>query len=160
MTERRLVILRHAKSEWPEGVPDHLRPLGERGRRDAPAAGRWLAEEVGAVDLAACSPATRARQTWELAAAELPAEPELRIDERIYDAWPGDLVAVVHDLPDEAVTAVLIGHNPGLSMLVGALSGVRHELKTSGIAVLTWPGSWTSTSEAPVELVTTALPRG
>lgn len=157
---RRLVILRHAKSEWPEGVPDHLRPLAERGRRDAPAAGRWLADEVGAIDLAVCSPASRARQTWELAAAELPNAPELRIDERIYDAWTGDLVAVVTELPPTAATAVLIGHNPGLSMLVGALSGVHHELKTSGIAVLTWTGSWADASQAPVELVATGKPRG
>ena len=38
---RRLVLLRHAKSAWPD-VPDHDRPLGNRGKRDAPRAGRWL----------------------------------------------------------------------------------------------------------------------
>ncbi|MET8773374.1 histidine phosphatase family protein, partial [Streptomyces sp. NPDC004658] len=28
---RRLVVLRHAKSAWPEGVEDHRRPLAPRG---------------------------------------------------------------------------------------------------------------------------------
>ncbi|WP_399494409.1 hypothetical protein [Streptomyces sp. P9(2023)] len=41
---RRLVVLRHAKSAWPEGVPDYDRPLGPRGLRDAPAAGRRLVD--------------------------------------------------------------------------------------------------------------------
>ncbi len=38
----RLVLLRHAKSAYPPGVADHERPLNDRGRRDAPEAGRWL----------------------------------------------------------------------------------------------------------------------
>ena len=41
---RRLIVVRHAKSAWPVGVPDHERPLAPRGRRDAPAVGRALAE--------------------------------------------------------------------------------------------------------------------
>ncbi|WP_431044796.1 SixA phosphatase family protein [Streptomyces sp. P1-3] len=73
---RWLVLLRHAKSAWPDGVDDQERPLAPRGRRDAPAAGRWL-RDVGRVpDLAICSPARRTRETWELAARELgPAVP-------------------------------------------------------------------------------------
>ena len=38
---RRLILLRHAKSDWPD-VPDRDRPLAKRGRRDAPNIGRWL----------------------------------------------------------------------------------------------------------------------
>ena len=38
---RRLILLRHAKSDWPD-VPDRDRPLAKRGRRDAPKIGRWL----------------------------------------------------------------------------------------------------------------------
>ncbi|KPC86064.1 phosphohistidine phosphatase, partial [Streptomyces sp. NRRL F-6602] len=38
-TTRKLVLLRHAKADWPEGS-DHDRPLAERGRKDALAAGR------------------------------------------------------------------------------------------------------------------------
>ncbi|MCA1999730.1 MAG: histidine phosphatase family protein, partial [Hyphomicrobiales bacterium] len=28
---RRLFLLRHGKSAWPDGVPDHARPLAPRG---------------------------------------------------------------------------------------------------------------------------------
>ena len=40
-TPRQLMLLRHAKSDWPD-VPDRDRPLAKRGRRDAPVVGRWL----------------------------------------------------------------------------------------------------------------------
>ncbi len=71
---RRLVLLRHAKSAWPD-LPDHDRPLAGRGRGDAPAMGRWLRETGCVPDLVWCSTARRAAQTWQLAAAELGADP-------------------------------------------------------------------------------------
>src|SRR5690349_19664904 len=81
---RRLVLLRHAKSEWPEGVPDHKRPLTARGRRDATAAGRWLRahlDDLGhGLDAVACSPAQRTRETWALVAAELADPPAAAFD--------------------------------------------------------------------------------
>src|SRR5689334_23158709 len=110
---RRLVLLRHAKSAWPDAVPDLKRPLNERGRRDAPAAGRWLREYIDDLGAVVCSPARRTRETWALVAAELDGPPSPTLDERIYGAPPDDLLAVVRDLPDDAGTALLIGHNPG-----------------------------------------------
>jgi len=140
--QRTLVIFRHAKSAWPEGVPDDQRPLGPRGRRNAPAAGRWLRDEVDRIDLAVCSPAVRARQTWELAGVELDPQPRVVEDERVYAASADALLGVVQDLPDGVGTAVLVGHNPGLADLVELLTGELCELKTASVAVLTWSGSW------------------
>ena len=37
---RTLLIVRHAKSDWEAGAPDHERPLNARGRREAPELGR------------------------------------------------------------------------------------------------------------------------
>jgi len=139
---RRLVILRHAKSEWPDGVADRRRPLAGRGRREAPLAGRWLNEHVGKIDLVLCSPAQRTRETWACVAKELDAVPESRIEDRLYPGSPKDLLAVVHQLSDEAGTVMLIGHNPGLEDLVAALSQAECVLKTSSIAVLSGGGGW------------------
>jgi phosphohistidine phosphatase len=157
--QRTLVILRHAKSDWPDGVRDDQRPLAGRGRRDAAEAGRWLRDRVGRIDLAVCSPAVRARQTWELAAAELDHPPKLIEDERVYAASAGTLSSVVEDLPDDAGTAVLIGHNPGLQDLVELLSGEPRELKTSAIAVLSWSGGWPDGIHGAAELTAAAKPR-
>ncbi|HXT88463.1 MAG TPA: histidine phosphatase family protein, partial [Trebonia sp.] len=76
--DRRLLLLRHAKSDWPD-VADHERPLAKRGRRDAPVVGRWLRTSGYLPDAVICSTAARARQTWELVSAELPsaAPPEV-----------------------------------------------------------------------------------
>lgn len=157
---RTLTVLRHAKSDWPDGVPDFERPLAERGRADAPAAGQWLLEHWPEHELVLCSPATRVKQTWELVAAELGEQPYVRNDQRIYDATAGDLLEVVRHLSPAAQSVLLVGHNPGLSDLVGVLTGVRHELKTSGIAVVRWRGPWAGAGVGVGHLLETAKPRG
>ncbi|MFG2133388.1 SixA phosphatase family protein [Streptomyces sp. NPDC048751] len=167
---RRLVVLRHAKSAWPEGVPDHERPLAPRGRRDAPAAGRALAEIDCLPDLALCSTATRARETWELASAQWGTPPPVRHDPRLYAADVPELLQVVREAPAQAATLLLIGHNPGLEELVLDLAGdgldnlldeVRLKFPTSAIAVLTWRGTtWRDLTPGTALLTWMAVPRG
>ncbi|HEX5407209.1 MAG TPA: histidine phosphatase family protein [Pseudonocardiaceae bacterium] len=157
MTTRTLVLLRHGKSAYPEGADDADRPLSARGERDAPAAGRWLRTHVPAIDAVVCSPALRALQTWRLVAAELAATPAFRFDPKIYAASVRDLLGVVRGLPADATTALLIGHNPGLSEFVGEVSGSAVELKTSGVAMLRGEGEW---ADVGWVLVESAKPRG
>ncbi|MFE1442541.1 SixA phosphatase family protein [Streptomyces sp. NPDC058739] len=167
---RRLVVLRHAKSAWPEGVPDHERPLAGRGRRDAPEAGRALAEADCVPDLAVCSTAVRARRTWELASAEWATPPPVRYDERVYAAEVPDLLTVARGTPPAVQTLLLIGHNPGLEELVLTLAGsslddsletVREKFPTSAIAVLAWYGhSWNALAPGCALLMGVMVPRG
>ena len=49
MTERTLILLRHAKSDWSGDQADLARPLAKRGRRQAPDAGRWLAANIDGI---------------------------------------------------------------------------------------------------------------
>jgi phosphohistidine phosphatase len=158
--QRQLVILRHAKSAWPDGVPDRKRPLAKRGRRDAPAVGRWLANHVGRLDEVVCSPAERARQTWALVAAELDHPPAVKFDDRIYGAPPAALLTVVRELLASADTALLVGHNPGVQQLVALLSGQEPDMKTSSVAVLAWTGSWADADVDAALLRHHATPRG
>ncbi|HLU57916.1 MAG TPA: histidine phosphatase family protein [Pseudonocardia sp.] len=160
MESRRLVVVRHAKSAWPDGVPDAERPLNPRGRRDAPAAGRWIRDHVGRVDAVVCSPATRTRQTWARIAAELDGPPDAVFDERVYAATVDELLDVVRDLPADARTAVLIGHNPGVTELVAVLTGERPEMKTSSVAVLDLTGTWADAELGRAVLADHATPRG
>jgi phosphohistidine phosphatase len=167
---RHLVVLRHAKSAWPEGVADHERPLAPRGRRDAPAAGRALAEADLLPDLALCSTAVRARQTWDLASAQWGTPPPVRIDTRLYAADASDLLTVVRTVPVEVDTLLLIGHNPGLEELVldlagdsldGALDEVRVKFPTSAIAVLAWRGTaWEALTAGTALLTDVIVARG
>ncbi|MFI6489015.1 SixA phosphatase family protein [Streptomyces sp. NPDC050564] len=167
---RRLVALRHAKSAWPAAVPDHERPLAPRGRRDAPAAGRALADADCLPDLALCSTAVRARQTWELAAEQWGTPPTVRLDARLYGADVPELLEVLHEVPDQVRTLLLIGHNPGLEELVLELAGdglddalaqVRQKFPTSAVAVLAWHGSsWRELAPGTALLTEMLVPRG
>ncbi|MEV5439822.1 histidine phosphatase family protein [Streptomyces sp. NPDC052682] len=167
---RRLVVLRHAKSAWPEGVADHARPLAPRGLRDAPAAGRALAEADLLPDLALCSTAVRARRTWELVAAQWGTPPPVRLDPRLYAAGAQELLAVVHEVPAEVDTLLLVGHNPGLEDLVldlaadgldDTLEQVRTKFPTSAIAVLSWRGpGWPGLAPGTALLTSVTVARG
>ena len=144
MTERTLILLRHAKSDWSGHEADIARPLAKRGRRQAPDAGRWLATGIDSIDLAVVSPARRARSSWDLASAQLDVPPRTRIDDRVYAATCDQLLDVVRDLPNEVETVVLVGHNPGLENLVSLLTGERSPMPTSALAVITMSGTWST----------------
>ncbi|GHE09262.1 SixA phosphatase family protein [Streptomyces alanosinicus] len=167
---RRLIVLRHAKSAWPEGVEDHRRPLAPRGLRDAPAAGRALAASDCLPDLALCSTAERARRTWELASAEWGTPPPVRYDPRLYGADVPELLEVVREAPPEVETLLVVGHNPGLEELVlelardgldDTLDRVRTKFPTSAIAVLSWHGAgWPALAPGEGLLTSFTVPRG
>ncbi|MET8245571.1 histidine phosphatase family protein [Streptomyces sp. NPDC005202] len=150
---RRIVLFRHAKADWPQ-VTDHERPLAERGRKDAAVAGRKLADSGISFDLALCSTATRTRETWKLAVHELPQRPKTVYEERIYDASPGELIAVLNEIPDDVQNLIVVGHNPGIQGLAEVLSGSaeaearermsRRGFPTAAFAVLSFDGSWKS----------------
>ncbi|MEV6649488.1 histidine phosphatase family protein [Streptomyces sp. NPDC051219] len=152
-TPRRIALLRHAKADWPQ-VSDHERPLAERGRKDAPAAGLRLAETGINFDLALCSTAARTRETWKLAVQALPHRPKTVYEERLYEASLGELIALLNETPDEVNDLLVIGHNPGMHALADALAG-RAEgdaltrmnqggFPTSALAVVGFAGSWKS----------------
>jgi phosphohistidine phosphatase len=121
-TTRTIIVLRHAKADWP-AVPDHERPLADRGRKDAPNAGRWLAVAGITPELTLCSTAARTRETWKLFAHELPERPRTVYDDRLYEAAPGLLIEILQELPEDVRTVLLVGHNPGVQGLAEILSG-------------------------------------
>lgn len=169
-TSRRLVLVRHAKSDWPEGVADHERPLGDRGRRDAGALGRWLRDAGVTPDLVVVSTARRTRQTWERAADAIGSPGRVVLDDRVYAAEVDDLLAVVRGTPPEVATLVVVGHSPGterLAMLLDDGSGYEGDsvrlaarFPTSGVAVLDVPVPWSGVGEGSARLAVVAAPRG
>lgn len=150
---RRIVLFRHAKADWPQ-MSDHERPLADRGRMDAAVAGRRLADTGIPFDLALCSTAIRTRETWKHAVQELPHRPKTVYEERLYEASPGELIAVLNETPDDATNVILIGHNPGVHGLADILAGRAegdtrarmnaHGFHTAAFAVLSFDGPWKS----------------
>ncbi|WP_282698122.1 histidine phosphatase family protein [Streptomyces sp. CC208A] len=161
-TTRRIVLLRHAKADWGQET-DHERPLAERGRKDAPVAGRRLAQTGITFDLALCSTAARTRETWKLAVHELPERPRTVYEERIYEASLGELIALLNEVPEDVDDLLLVGHNPGMHALADALAGegegdalarmTRSGYPTSAFAVIAFTGSWKSVEHGVGRLV-------
>lgn len=151
--ERTLILLRHAKSDWSLSADDIDRPLAERGQAQAPLAGRWLASNAGRIDLAIVSPARRARETWELVAAELASAPPARVDDLVYAASADRLLDVVRDVPDDVHTVVLVGHNPGMEQLASLLAGRDVIMRTANIAEIGIAGGWSELDAASAVLL-------
>src|SRR4051794_21334084 len=84
---RRLMLLRHAKSDWAQpGARDHHPPLTERGRDSAAKMGAYMARHALVPDLVIASTATRVRETLDLLLPAFKTAPKLSHDKRLYDA--------------------------------------------------------------------------
>lgn len=133
---KRLIILRHAKAVA-KSAADVERVLAERGRADMVAVSRYLAAERLVPDVALVSSSARTRETWSLAG--LGAVP-VRFDDRIYEAEIADLLALLHAIEDDVGSAMLVGHNPALEDLAGAIPAdpapLRSGLPTAALVVL------------------------
>jgi phosphohistidine phosphatase len=150
---RTLLLLRHAKSDYPPGVADHDRPLAGRGIRQARLAGDWLRAHAPAVDAVLCSTATRTRETLAQTLIDAPVQ----YVDGLYGARPGEVIDEINRVPsrfDEQVeTLLVIGHEPAMSQVALGLaiseesdSGVAEDIATkfptSAIAVLRTAEPW------------------
>ena len=140
---RRLMLLRHAKSDRPPGIADHDRPLNWRGRDEAPLVGTYLAHNGLVPDRVLCSTSERTRETWELVAGSLadavppagssaaaanaphakpagekrrrsPKRPQVDFEERLYAAEPHTILALLRETPPKVHSLLIVGHNPGI----------------------------------------------
>jgi phosphohistidine phosphatase len=162
---RTLVLMRHAKSDYPDGVPDHERPLAARGVREAALAGDWLRANAPDIDAVLCSSAVRTRQT--LARTGVPA-PVSYLD-RLYGASPGDVIDEINKVGDDVAALLVVGHEPTTSHLALGLAGpgsdrgtaeqVARKYPTSAIAVLQVPGPWSGLRLSGAELMSFHVPR-
>jgi phosphohistidine phosphatase len=157
--ERRLYLLRHAKSSWKDaGIADHDRPLAGRGRKAAKAMGAWLREERVKPELVLCSSATRARQTFER--LEPLGAREVHIERELYGADAPTLLARLRDLPEGVASVMVIAHNPGLHDLALLLAGAPEEkFPTGALVTLTFDREWRSLEKDTAELAAFVKPR-
>lgn len=132
-----LYILRHAKSSWDNPLlADFERPLNKLGMEAAPLIGEIIYKNRFDPELLLSSPAKRAKQTAVLVREVGALKPEIRFDERIYEASPQTLVQIVSELGEQADSVLLVGHNPGLEGLIRFLTGETHAMPTSALAVI------------------------
>jgi phosphohistidine phosphatase len=132
-----LTLIRHAKSSWKKPLPDRLRPLNKRGKREAPMMGERLAKREIEPDLIISSPATRALVTAEAIAREIGyPEEDIHADERLYGASSFELLEIIQELDNHLDHVMLFGHNPGLTDLVNDLGCDIDNIPTCGVVKL------------------------
>ncbi len=159
-TVKQLWLLRHAKSDWDDpGLPDHDRPLNDRGHKDASLMGEYIHERHIQFDLVLCSSALRTRQTLEH--LQLGVAAEVIYDTKLYRATAQDLLDYLARTVDPASSILLVNHNPSITELAAMLAIDPDEiyaLPTAALAELHLPiDSWNDITPriATVESFTT-----
>jgi phosphohistidine phosphatase len=167
---RTLLLLRHAKSDYPPGVADHERPLATRGIREAGLAGEWLRSQAPPIDGVLCSTATRTRETLARTGIDAPVD----YVDRLYDATPGTVIDVINGARErfdsDVQTLLVIGHEPAMSAVAlglanaddgnaAAAESISMKFPTSAIAVLRTADPWDRLALSGATLVTFHVPR-
>ena len=146
---RRLMLLRHAKSDWSApGARDRDRPVSPRGREAAPKMGAYMARHALVPDLIIASPATRVGETLDGVLPAFKEPPKIRRDGRLYETGGDVLLDVIKETPKSVHNLLLVGHNPGLAELASLLmaSGdvearqqLNEKFPTAALAVIDFP---------------------
>jgi phosphohistidine phosphatase len=166
---RRLILLRHAKSAWPDHVSDFDRPLAPRGAVTAPLVGRWLGGLDLQPDVALVSTAVRTRETWAAIASSLVGTPA-RFEPNIYNANVATLLDLLRRQPAEARTVLIVGHNPGMQELAHGLADAQHsdrealrrlarKYPTAGVSILESEAGFEQAGPGSMRLVQFMTPR-
>jgi phosphohistidine phosphatase len=164
----RLLVLRHAKSDWNNShLADHDRPLAGRGQRAAEAMAAHVATVSPPPALVLCSTARRAQETLEPIRARLPTTTDVVVEDDLYGATAPMIVARLRQVPDGTPTVLVVGHNPGLEDLVRGLgregdpdliARVRTKYPTGALATLVFDGPWKDVGSAAATLEAFVVP--
>lgn len=169
MTNRQLIVLRHAKA-GASTETDHERPLTSRGHRDAGDAGDYLAE-IGVVpDYALVSTATRTVETWKEVsrATDCHVKPHFHDDLYGADAW--EVLEMLQETPASAMCVIYVGHNPTASELVDLLNDGEGDPEieerllegypTAALTVFTVDGAWSKVNDHSLRVTHFHVGRG
>jgi phosphohistidine phosphatase len=169
MVDRRLFVLRHAKSSWKHsGLSDHDRPLSGRGYDALRRLRRALEARAPNIEVVLCSSAVRTVATLEGIRASLPEHVQVTIDDELYGAGGDTWLDRCRPVGDDVAGVLVIGHNPGLEALVhhlaptgepAALELLARGFPTGALAELAVPGPWSELEFDSCHLAALQIPR-
>jgi phosphohistidine phosphatase len=167
---RQLFVLRHAKSSWDDpGLDDHERPLAPRGRRAIKVLAEHFRDTGVGPALILCSSARRTVETLD----GIGLQGQTLIEDELYAASPGQLLERLHRIPGEVESAMVIGHNPTMQVLVlrlaatsassehdgSELAEVQRKFPTGAVATLTFEGEWSELAPGGARLTGFVRPK-
>ena len=135
-----LLILRHAKSSWDSpSLSDHDRPLNARGLKTAPLMGQLMREKMLVPDAIFSSTALRAVTTAKLIAKSVGFEKNIQTIPNFYPGHPVGYIKTLNTQATHEKIVMVIGHNPGLELLLETLTGHKERLPTAALAHVQLP---------------------
>jgi len=158
-----LFLMRHGKSSWKNPNLDDLdRPLNKRGRNDVPLISNILAETNILPELILSSPSKRTLETAKILCTVI-RQPDkiIKTDENIYEASSETLLEIIKIIPDSITRAMIVGHNPGLTILNNFLSDKRIDnIPTSGMVLMEMNiKKWEDTDNGKGKILTFDFPK-
>ena len=138
-----LVLVRHAQAAY--SYPDHARPLTHAGVDQAARLGGVLSREIGKFDVAVCSDAARAQQTFEQVRQRVSIR-DSWFDRGVYNADEEDILTLARTFEGER--ALIVGHEPTISGAGYVLaceddrSEVACGVPTATALILSFDGTW------------------
>lgn len=161
---RRLLLLRHAAAEF-SGGQDHNRPLSTTGRAQARAQGVHMLAASLVPQSVICSSALRTRTTLDLLLDQWgkhAAKIDIEITDDIYQASATQVLTRAQSLPNSIHRALVLGHEPTMSMLASALAGpdsdpgavhlARVGFMTGGLGILDFAADWQDLAPGAAQL--------
>lgn len=129
---KKLILVRHAKSDWPEETDDFDRPLADKGLQDALKMSKFLKNSSIVIDHLVSSPAVRAlntckvfNQTYRL---------NYNTNEKLYNPTENNFQSVIYDLNDDHHSVAFFSHNNGISNFANSISHDIFHFPTCGVA--------------------------
>ena len=163
---RTLLLMRHAKSDWPTGPGnDFERPLTDRGNKDASRIGRWIQEHDWLPDQIICSPAKRVKQTVDHLCQQIGIDSRaVGYDKRIYEADQNHLLNMLKETNSLTTRLLMVGHNPSFSDLLNFLCSdsthpsVDRSMSSAALAVIALKAPWSALDQGSGELMSLIQP--
>lgn len=155
----KLFLLRHAKSDWSQGLVDHQRPLNSRGKKAAQDLPKILFAMGIDPGIIYVSSAIRAQETVSYFPEE--KRKKILIKDELYPGSVENYTKVLAQTPVETSSAMLVAHNPGLEELVAKITSERLLLAmpTACLAIIDFPfNDWARISKGSHGILKALLP--
>ncbi|MCE3232442.1 MAG: phosphoglycerate mutase protein [Rickettsiaceae bacterium] len=119
---KKLYLLRHAKSDYPQNVDDHDRPLNKRGQEASKLIGKYIKENNLIPEKILCSDAVRTSMTAKNITREAGANITISFMKELYLATPGEILKILAKVDDKVNSVMVVCHNPGVEQLAKLLT--------------------------------------
>ena len=165
----KLLLLRHGKSSWQRPfINDIDRPLNRRGHCASKKIAKYIYELGFLPDFILCSPARRTRETLGHVTPAFAHEYRILLEPKLYSGGAIELLDCLLSIGDGCNSAMLIGHNPGISELSNLIlntgprdqvHSIKRKFPTGGLAVFNFNVPWSDLGPASADLQQFVLPK-